>query len=241
LDAIRGSDCTILVSPAEKEVVRKELPVAKIEVIPLSAKVCPISRAFDERNDILFIGGFAHPPNIGAVEYFVQRVFPLVKSRLPEMRFFVLGAHPPKRILRLAGFDVIVTGHVEDLTEYFGHCRLSVAPLQVGAGMKGKVLSSLAHGLPCVATPIASEGIGLVDGRDVLLGSTDEELAAQVIRLYTDSDLWSKLAANGLSFIENNYSPERNKLLLASTLIDLKLPVKLEVSKTFVATAANLV
>jgi len=237
LSAISQSDCSILVSPVEKEVVHKELPAANIKVIPLSAQLSPITRPFNERKDILFIGGFAHPPNIGAVEYFVREVFPLVKAKLPDVRFFVLGAHPPKRVLRLAGFDVIVTGHVEDLSEYFGHCRLSVAPLQVGAGMKGKVLSSLAFGLPCVVTPVAAEGIGLEDGKNILIGGTSKELAKQVVALYTDPELWSSIASNGLRFIEENYTPEHNKAEFGSILRELGLPAGAEVPKVPLATS----
>jgi O-antigen biosynthesis protein len=231
LSAIDQSDCSVLVSPAEEEVVHRDLPGANVKVIPLSAKVSPISRPFSERRDILFIGGFAHPPNIGAVEYFVKDVFPLVKAQLPGIKFFVLGAHPPKRIQRLTGFDVIVTGHVEDLSEYFGHCRLSVAPLQVGAGMKGKVLSSLAFGLPCVATPVAAEGIGLEHGKNILIGTSSKELAKQIVSLYTEPELWSSISSDGLHFIEENYSPEHNKERLASILKELGLPAGIESSK----------
>ena len=86
-----------------------------------------------------------------------------------------------------------------DLAPYFNRTRLSVAPLRYGAGVKGKILTSLSFGLPVVASSIACEGIGLENNIDVLSADEPSDFAASVVRLYTDAALWNKLSANGLS------------------------------------------
>ncbi len=222
--AIEMSDCTVLVSAVEKEILEKELDSPRLSVIPLSSVITSSCKPFRDRRDLLFIGGFQHPPNVDAVIYFTNEVLPIVRKSIPSVRFFILGGHAPPEVRDLANIDVIVTGQVEDLSRYFGACRLSVAPLRVGAGMKGKVLTSLGFGLPCVATSIAGEGIGLTDRETILLANSTEELAARVVEVYSDEKLWSKLSGNGMTFIDQNYSPQRVRNGIADILGNFGLP-----------------
>jgi hypothetical protein len=125
-----------------------------------------------QRRDIFFIGAFAHPPNTDAVLWFCREIFPRILAREPDIRFSVIGADPPAQVRALASDSVHILGYVPDVSRFFDGCRLSVAPLRYGAGVKGKVNQSLAHGLPVVATSQASEGMFLRDGESVLV--TDE-------------------------------------------------------------------
>ena len=102
--------------------------------------------------------------------------------------------------------SIIVTGYVDDLAPFFNGCRLSVAPLRYGAGVKGKILTSLSYGVPVVASSIACEGIGLENEVDVLSADEAADFAACVIRLYNDPVLWNSLSANGLENMRKNYS-----------------------------------
>ena len=85
---------------------------------------------------------------------------------------------------------------------------MSVAPLRFGAGMKGKVGESLAHGLPVVATPIAIEGTGLEHGKQVSVATSPQEFAQAVVRLYGDEELWGSLSESGRAYVQGRYSPE---------------------------------
>ncbi|MFL6592598.1 MAG: glycosyltransferase, partial [Luteimonas sp.] len=93
-----------------------------------------------------------------------------------------------------------------DIDPYMDGCRVAVAPLRYGAGVKGKVNLSMAHGQPVVATPCAVEGMHLVDDRDVLVGDDAEAFASQVVRLYTDAALWQRLSDAGLENVHRHFS-----------------------------------
>src|SRR5690606_33841084 len=111
----------------------------------------PMTVPFEARKDILFLGGFGHQPNVDAVKYFVREIWPMVCSRNPAMRFIIAGSDVPADLRALDGTDGIeVVGFVRDLGTIFDRVRLSVAPLRFGAGAKGKVAVSLAHGVPAI-------------------------------------------------------------------------------------------
>lgn len=220
LELIDKCDLTILLSNEELYTVRELRPEASLTVLPVVFKDMPgANKAYEQRRDILFIGSFPHQPNIDAVIYFAETVFPIIKRRIPDIRFKVIGANPPESILRLAevaGIDIL--GFVKDLEPVFANIRLAVAPLRYGAGIKGKIGTSLCYGVPCVATPIAVEGMGLAAGINVLVGKTPEELAAAVCDAYLDAELWKSLSSEGHRFALENYSvaviKERVKNLL---------------------------
>jgi GT2 family glycosyltransferase/ubiquinone/menaquinone biosynthesis C-methylase UbiE len=201
-------DCTIVVSELEKNLLLEEAPTAKIAVISAVHSICARSKTFEERRDILFLGGYQHLPNVDAVLYFVKDILPILRKKLPGMRFYIVGSKPPESVQQLACEDVIVTGHVPNLDPYMSGCRLSVNPLRYGAGIKGKIVSCMAYGLPCVGTTVAFEGMGLRDGSDVLIADKPAELAEAIVRLYQDERLWLNLSESGYSIVRSNYSFE---------------------------------
>ncbi len=209
LDLVEHCDVTILLSDEEQYTVRKELPAASVAVVPLVFDDIPgAGNSFEGRSDILFIGSFAHEPNVDAVMYCVREILPLVQRRIPDIRFKVVGANPPQRIVDLARQSgaVDVLGFVRELQPLFEGVRLTVAPLRFGAGIKGKIGTSLCYGVPCVATPIAVEGMGLEPGTNVLVGATPEEFADAVCRCYLDASTWRRMSVNGHRFAADRFS-----------------------------------
>src|SRR5262249_26897265 len=144
-------------------------PAARTRVIPLVIEIPGRLSPREGRQDVVFIGGFRHQPNIDAVQFLVTEIWPRVRGALPSVRLIVIGGDAPESTRRLddPANGVIIRGWVKDLTETLRTCRLTVAPLRFGAGVKGKIVTSLAHGVPCVATPVAAEGMGLEAGRHV--------------------------------------------------------------------------
>ncbi|MCU0836774.1 MAG: glycosyltransferase [Chromatiaceae bacterium] len=206
LGYIAEADTTLVVSGVERELLAREAPGAEVRVISNIHRIYGNRRPFAEREDLFFIGAFAHPPNTDAVLWFCREIFPLVLSEEPTMRFSVIGADPPAQVRALASGHVRILGYVPDVTPFFDGCRLSVAPLRYGAGVKGKVNQSLAYGLPVVATTQAAEGMYLVDGESVLLADEPAAFAEAVLRLYRDAVLWEKLSTGGLAVMERYFS-----------------------------------
>ena len=122
----------------------------------------------------------------------------------------------------MPGIEIL--GFVENITPIFNRCRLSVAPLRYGAGIKGKVGTSLSHGVPCVATPVAAEGMGLQHGVNVMIGADAASFAASVVAAYQDEVLWDELSANGLKLFEEHYSFARGLERLGKLLESVGLP-----------------
>jgi GT2 family glycosyltransferase/glycosyltransferase involved in cell wall biosynthesis len=223
LRTMRLSDATIVLSRTEHELLVRELPGASFFVIPLLCEIPGRSVAYAPRRDILFIGGYEHLPNVDAVRYFAAEIWPLVRRRLPEAVFLVLGSNPPAEVLSLEGDGITVVGYVEQLPPYFNRCRLSVAPLRYGAGIKGKIATSLGFGVPCVATRIAVEGMGLTDGRETLVADSPEAFADAVVRVYSEESLWSSLSDQGLQFLEREMSLTVGREKLRAMLVHLNV------------------
>jgi glycosyltransferase involved in cell wall biosynthesis len=143
-----------------------------------------------------------------------------VHERLPELVFTVVGSHMPARIQALGGPGVNIVGYVEDVDPLLARARISVAPLRYGAGVKGKVNQAMAHGLPVVATGVASEGMGLRPGVDLLVADDPQDYADAIVRLYGDEALWHSLAEHGRANIQRHFS----RANAAKTLAGLVAP-----------------
>jgi glycosyltransferase involved in cell wall biosynthesis len=221
LAAIRAVDSSIVHSTAELEILRSLLVDAKLHVFPLIMDIKGTSKSFDVRRDIIFVGGYQHAPNVDAVQFFAEKIMPLLRKQLPGVRFYVVGSKPPPQIQELASEDIIIVGFVEDLNTVLCKMRVSVAPLRYGAGIKGKIGTAMAVGLPVVATSLAAEGMSLTDGENVMVADGPEQFADAVVSLYQDETLWSRISHNGLEFAENAWGAEAAWKILSDIAVDL--------------------
>lgn len=221
LDIIGRADVTLVVSEVERALLRQDAPQARVEILSNLHRIAGARRAFAERHDLVFVGGFRHPPNVDAVRWFVEAVFPSIRARLPDVIFHCIGSHTPPEIEALAAHPgVRVHGHVADLDPFMDGCRVALAPLRYGAGVKGKVNLSMAHGQPVVATACAVEGMHLRDGDDVLVADDPQAYADAVVRLYTDEALWSRLAGNGLDSVAAHFSLDAARATVREVFLD---------------------
>lgn len=164
---------------------------------------------YDKRDGIAFLGGFNHTPNREGVKYFVEEVMPLLRIAQPGIRFHIYGSKVTEDIEALASEDVIIEGYVDNLAKVFDTCRVFVAPLLSGAGIKGKVLESMAFGVPSVLTTIAAEATGLVHNHSTLIANSPIETSESIVQLYNDVDLWNSLATNSNELVHTHYGPEQ--------------------------------
>jgi GT2 family glycosyltransferase len=221
LAAIRAVDASSVVSTAELELLRQELPNERIHILPLIRDIRGTDKVFKDRRDVVFVGGYQHTPNVDAVQYFVNDVMPFLRRRLPGIRFYAVGSKSPAEIQALASEDVIVTGFVEDLPPLLDRMRVSVAPLRYGAGIKGKIGTAMAVGLPTVATSLAAEGMSLTHGENILVVDGAEAFSDAVVRLHEDESLWFDLSTAGLGFAEKAWGAEAAWATLHHILQDL--------------------
>ena len=175
-------------------------------VLPNIHEIFPPKTPFAQRRGLLFIGGFWHKPNEDAVIYFVKDILPKVIKKIPDLIFHIVGSNMPESVKTLRSANVDPLGFVPDVAPYFESCRVFVAPLRFGAGMKGKVGQSMSYGLPIVTTQIGAEGMAVRHEKHLLVADDQEDFADCVVRLYGDEALWQRLSAEALAHLEANYS-----------------------------------
>lgn len=207
LSVADSSDLTWVVSEEEKRILTSACSTARISVVSNIHELGPTPRAFAERRDIGFIGGFQHEPNVDAVTYFVEEVMPLLRPQL-RIELFVVGSDCPPSIRALEAPDIHVLGHVSDLGPLLSRWRVFVAPLRYGAGVKGKIGQALSFGLPTVTTAIGAEGMKLRHDQEILVANTPQEFVSSISELYENPKKWERLSGRGREYVRNNLSPE---------------------------------
>ncbi len=218
LGLVRASDLTLVVSEYEQRLLRSLVPEADVRVLSNVHHAAGDVPGPEGRAGLLFVGSFDHLPNRDAVRWMAHEVLPLVHRRHPGTVLHVVGSNPSPDVLELAGGRVEVHGWVADLAPLHQRCRVSVAPLRFGAGVKGKVGESVAAGLPTVGTPVAVEGMGLVAGQDVLVAADAAGFAEAVVTLLDDDALWCTLSEAGSGAITERFGPGVARAALADIL-----------------------
>ncbi len=203
------SDAILTFSSVEETEIRRLAPNKPVYTIPLYFydNIPEDDPDFSERQGILFVGGFDHTPNADAVKWFASEILPLVSENIQDLTFFVVGANPPDAVKNLSSEHVKIAGFVsdEELAEYYRTCRLVVIPLRFGAGVKGKTIEAMYHGLPIVSTSIGLEGIA---GIEQVIKATDDAaaFAKQVVEMYSAPQRLASVGIANKVFVRENFS-----------------------------------
>ncbi|HEV2362980.1 MAG TPA: glycosyltransferase [Caulobacteraceae bacterium] len=209
LGVMRDVDCVVVHSPAEAELVGRMVPGVRVEVVPWTVRLNPVSLPFGKRQGIGFLGSFGHPPNLDAVRHLKQGIAPGVMAALPNVKFYIAGSGVTDEVRALQSERFEILGHVSDLNNLFGRVRATVVPLRFGAGIKGKVLESLARGIPCIMSEVAAEGLSLAGELGWLVARSPEEMVQKLVSVHEDRELNSAMARAGLEFIKRGFgTPE---------------------------------
>lgn len=219
LKLIARSDEAWYPSEIEVQAVHAIDPALKVRAIPayLFDGSDPVPYDAAQRRDVMFLGGFAHDPNVDAARWLHDEIWPLVKDETGDMRVFVIGSKPPQEVLDMNGERFVVTGPVsdEELDRYYHTCRMAVVPLRYGAGIKGKVVEAMYHRLPVLTTTTGAEGIPC--GAEALPTYDDAAgFAAALKRLYADEAALNAMSARYDHFIRETYSGEHAVKTLAA-------------------------
>ncbi len=196
----RDFDATLLVSPAEAALLRARVPAAadRIGAFENGVDADYFSPAREYPNPypsgargVVFTGAMDYWPNVDAVTWFAERIFPAIRDAVPAAQFTIVGSRPGEAVTALARQPgVVVTGSVPDVRPYLARAACAVAPLRIARGVQNKVLEAMAMARPVVASPQAAEGIRAEAGRDYLLAQGEAEFAQAVVaRLRAPSPL----------------------------------------------------
>ena len=154
----------------------------------------------------IFTGDMSYFPNEDAVRYFAQRVLPLIRESVADVRFLIVGRNPTRNVQQLQKIEgVEVTGFVPDVRTYFAKSHVAVAPFMVAAGIQNKILEAMSYGLPVVSTSRTTQGLShnLADMVDT--GDTPDEMASKVVLLLRDLPLSHHKGIDGRQRVTAEY------------------------------------
>ncbi len=212
--SIYRCDLSLMISSFEMEILtsRFNIPVTLLIELPfllntISGKGIQDKPTFKERTDFISIGNFKHEPNWQSVLYLKKTIWPLIRKQLPSERLLIYGAYPSQKVTDLhnekEGF--IVKGRAENAHEVISKAKVLLAPLQFGAGLKGKLIDAMQCGTPSITTSIGAESMHGHLPWNGFVKDSPEQFAEVAVELYTTKAIWEQSQQNGYEIINQLY------------------------------------
>ena len=215
-------DAVYYPSELETNEITTRFPRIKAYTLPpiieesLQTKSSPYSAS--QREGLLFVGGFRHPPNIKSILWFCKNIFPKIVQRIDSIHLTIVGSHPTPEIISLANENIEITGYISDemLNKYYNKARLIIVPLLYGGGIKGKILEALSRKIPIITTPDGAEGI--YESESTMVITPTETFDEVLIDLYQNTDKLNEISKKTSNIIEKYYSEKSTKLVLSKEM-----------------------
>ncbi|MBP7998979.1 MAG: glycosyltransferase [Chloroflexi bacterium] len=205
--AMQQSDWVVAVSEQDAHLLRLLAPDNPITVIPNSLDTAHGYLALTGRPalpfDLLFTGKMDYRPNVDAVLWFAEAVWPQIRAARPQTTWAIVGQKPHERLNKLAQEPgITVTGWVESVQPYLAGAQLFLMPFRVGSGTRLKLIEAMAAGKAIVSTTVGAEGFPLQSGRELILADGATALAQAVLRLLADEGERGRLGAAAYQFAQ---------------------------------------
>ncbi len=180
------------------------------------AKYHPQYDSFKKPLSLSFIGSLDWMPNLEGLEWFIQKVMPLIRKQYPTMELHIAGRNMPKSLQNLNAKNIVVHGEVESSTDFLNQHSVMIVPLFSGSGMRAKILEAMSLGKIVITTPLGLEGIDATDGDEVLIAQTAEAFMNQLAHCVANEKDLEKMGRKARTFIEEQYDYQSvSKRLLA--------------------------
>lgn len=214
---IKDFDFVITLNNKDGEIISK---YSEVYILNPYINIMDLDKKEHDGINIMFWGAMNRIENEDAIMYFINEIWPNVNK--DNVKFYIVGANPSSQVKKLANDNIVVTGFVEDPKKIFENMDISIVPLRLGAGVKIKVLESLASGLPVITTSVGAEGIMAKNNRDILIEDDPSVFAKKLNNLINDEEKRKVISYNGKKAIENNYFKEYNAEVLKKILNKVK-------------------
>lgn len=210
IEVFAKMDFILTCSDNDKKYFKKYFPENKISVIPNGVdssffKPCKMGKT--EKMTVVFVGLLSYPPNSDGLKFYLKEIHPLVKIKIPNVKFLIIGKHPPIWLEKIAKKDqsIQLIGYVRDIREYISKAKVCICPLRFGSGTRIKILEYMAMGKPVVSTTKGAEGIDYADGRTIFIRDNPEKFAQGIIKLLIDHKLAIYMGNQARKLVKQKY------------------------------------
>jgi len=216
--SILRCDITLLISLEEKDLLIQQFSInpALLYYLPFLEKEIDDNKieswkSFNEREHFMFIGNFIHEPNWNCVQVLKTRIWPILRKEFPKAELHIYGAYASQKVLQLHNPKerFSIKGRAEDAQQTMENYKLLLAPIQFGAGVKGKFVDAMQSGTPNVTTSVGAEAMRNRLDWNGFVADTDEDFVAKAITLYKNEPIWNFAQKNGIELLNNNYNRTR--------------------------------
>ena len=168
----------------------------------------------EKEYDLVFTGNMGYPPNVNSVIFLTEKILPIVRKKMPNIKVMFAGASPDQKVKTVKSKNIKVTGWVDDIRECYAKAKIFIAPMQIGTGLQNKLLEAMAMKIPCISSPLANNALKAKDGEEIIIGDSPEKYAEKIIYFLENYNEAEKIAENGFSFVHKNYNWENATMKL---------------------------
>jgi len=210
--ALETVDAVVTISRADADDF-EQLTCVRTHVVPVVMESERRSRPHLDRRHFCYVGNLSWRPNVSGLDWFCQKVWPMIRSRVPDATLEIVGVGlqpdtrgriPIPAAWRVPGVDTV--GFLENLEPLYDRSLGMLAPVLGGSGVRIKILEGLRAGLPIVTTPDGASGLPLTDGKEALIAGDPDAFAERVERLVSDEGLRIRLRDAGYDYLEEHHS-----------------------------------
>ena len=211
LASLYRSDLTLVISEFEIDFLKGlGVPSRLICYVPFGLETANLIasrnlKTFEERKDLIFIGNFLHKPNVDAINFFVDNLWPGIRSVLSDVQCHIYGAYGSELNQPNSIKDIIWHGAIDSTEAVLNQSKVNLVPLRFGAGLKGKVLEAMFHGTPSVISEIGAEGVFGTIKSEPLKASNWDDFVDKVILLYRDEKQWKLAQEIGFEVVRTRF------------------------------------
>ena len=205
-------DLSLIISEAEMDILIDIFKVDSSLLHYVPFMIDPIVETsqlpkFKEREHFVTIGNFLHEPNYKSVIHLKAHIWPFISRKLPEAKMHVYGAYSSEKVHQLHNEKerFLVKGFAEDVNEVMQKSRACLAPIQFGAGLKGKLIDAMVNGTPCVTTSIGAEGMLGEFSPNGFIEDNTQKFVEKAVEIYTNKEIWVKSQNDGYEVINNRF------------------------------------
>lgn len=209
----KKANTVVAVSESDKKEMKYLVPGLKVDLVPNGVNLAFFKQKTDWKSEnprILFIANFKWLQNVEAAKLLIEEVYPIIKSKKPDAKIWIVGQHIPEEILAQKSGDILIDNLQEDdqngIRDAYVKSSVFVSPLKGPGGTRLKHLAAMAAQLPLVTTSVGAEGLSAEDGVNVLIKDDSKQLAEAAIKILSDASLAQKIAENARKLVEEKFS-----------------------------------